>query len=228
MEGREFRVKGGGGVRMVAPSSSADFGELAGRSRSRAALILLGACVVGVFADRGALLSEPWSALAEVGTPFVLVAFAAGRQATHTALSALFGAAALSVGQAAYYAWLLLVEEVAWGTITHNYGAGAWLGAGALVGAFLGALGSASRSDRRGLVRALGWGLLVAVPLAEGVRVARSDRPQIVASAVLLMVAVALSAWAIRRDGAPWTLGLVSVVAVIPAFLLAENFRHFI
>jgi hypothetical protein len=96
------------------------------------------------------------------------------------------------------------------------------------VGALVGALGSASRAQRKGLVRALAWGLLVAVPLAEGVRLARWEQPRIVAGTVLLVVAVALCGWAIRRDRAPWSLAVVAVVAVTPTVLLAENFRHLI
>lgn len=213
---------------MDASVASVENSERAGRSWVNAGLVLLAACAVGVFADRGALLAAPWSALAEVGTPFVLVAFAAGRQSSRPPLSAFWGATVLSVGQAAYYAWLLLGQDVAWGTITHSYRAGAWLAAGALVGGLVGALGGASRPRRRGLVRALGWGLLLAVPLAEGFRVARSEPPQIVAGTVLLGVAVALCGWAIRRDRAPWSLGVVSLVAMAPAVLLAENFRHLV
>lgn len=208
--------------------ASVENSERAGRSWVNAGLVLLAACAVGVFADRGALLAAPWSALAEVGTPFVLVAFAAGRQSSRPPLSAFWGATVLSVGQAAYYAWLLLGQDVAWGTITHSYRAGAWLAAGALVGGLVGALGGASRPRRRGLVRALGWGLLLAVPLAEGFRVARSEPPQIVAGTVLLGVAVVLCGWAISRDRAPWSLGVVSLVATAPAVLLAENFRHLV
>ena len=92
----------------------------------------------------------------------------------------------------------------------------------------MGALGGASRAGRRRLVRSVGWGLLVAVPVAEGVRVARSEPPQIVACTVLVGVAVALWGWAIRYDRAPWPLGLVTLVAAGPAVLLAENFRHLI
>lgn len=211
-----------------ASAASLEKGERAGRSGVSAGLVLLAACAVGVFADRGALLAAPWSALAEVGTPFVLVAFAAGRQYSRAALSAFWGATVLSVGQAAYYAWLMLGQDVAWGTITHSYRAGAWLAVGALVGGLVGALGGTSRPRRRGLVRALGWGLLVAVPLAEGLRMVRLEPPQIAAGTVLLGVAAALCGWAIRRDRAPWSLGVVSLVATAPAVLLAENFRHLV
>jgi hypothetical protein len=183
---------------------------------------------VGVFADRGALLAAPWSALAEAGTPFVLVAFAAGRQSSRFTVSALWGATVFSVGQAAYYAWLLLGQDVTWETITHSYRAGAWLAVGALVGSLFGVLGGASRAQRRGVVRALGWGLLVAVPLAEGVRVARSGPPQIVGGRVLLGLAVAVCAWAIHRDRAPWPPGVVSLLAAAPAVLLAASFRHLV
>lgn len=193
-----------------------------------AALVLVAACAIGVFSDRGALLAEPWSALAEIGTPFVLVAFAAGRQPLRMVSGALWGAAVLSIGLAAYYAWLLVVQDVPLGTLAYHYRAGAWLTAGGLIGALAGALGNASRPERGGPIRALGWGLLIAVPLAEAVRVSRWQPPQVGAGIVLLALAAGLYAWAIRQDRARWHLGGVALVAVLPAVLVAENFRHLI
>lgn len=217
------------GVAVVDASvSSPASSKRAGANGLSAALVLVAACAVGVFSDRGALLAEPWSALAEIGTPFVLVAFAAGRQPSRMGLSVLWGAAVLSIGLAAYYAWLLLVHDVAWGTLTYQYRAGAWLTAGVLVGALAGALGSASRPERGGPIRAVGWGLLIAVPLAEAVRVSRWQPPQVGAGIVLLVLAASLYAWAVRQDRARWQLAAVAVVAVVPAVLVAENFRHLI
>lgn len=193
-----------------------------------AALVLLAGCVVGVFADAGATLAAPWSALAEAGTPFILVAFAAGRFSSRLTLSALAGAVALSFAQGAYYAWLMLGHDVAWGTVTYQYRASAWLAAGAVVGAVAGALGGASRAMRSRPVRALAWGLLVAVPLAEGVRLARAAGSHTGAGMILVATAAAIWAWAIVRDRAPWPSGVVSVVALIPAVLVVENFRQFV
>lgn len=208
--------------------SSPESSIRAGVNPVSAALVLMAACAVGVFSDRGALLAEPWSALAEVGTPFVLVAFAAGRQPLRMRLSVLWGAAALSIGLAAYYAWLLLVQDVSWGTLAHSYRAGAWLAAGVLIGALAGALGSASRPERDGPIRALAWGLLIASPLAEAVRVFRWQPPQVGAGIVLLVLATGLFAWAVRQDRTRWHLAAVVFLAVVPALLLAENFRHLI
>ena len=190
-----------------------------------ALLLVLAACAAGLFSDRGALLAEPWSAFAETGTPFVLVAFAAGRQSSRFGWSALWGATVLGIGLAAYYAWLLLVQDVAWGTLTYHYGAGAWLAAGVVVGALAGALGCASRPDRSNLVRASGWGLVIASPLAEGLRVFGW---QPAAGVILLVLAAVLYAWAVGRDRAPWQLAAVSVVAVAPGLLLAENVRQLV
>src|SRR3954454_16961015 len=206
------------------PASS----KRAGANARRAALVLVAACAIGVFSDRGALMAEPWSALAEIGTPFVIVAFAAGRQPSRVGSSVLWGAAVLSMGLSAYYAWLFLVHEVAWGTLTHQYRAGAWMGAGVLVGAFAGALGSASRPERGGPIRAMSWGLLIAVPLAEAVRVSRWQPPQLGAGVVLLVLTASLYAWAVRQDRARWELVAVAVVAVVPAVLVAESFRHLV
>ena len=217
------------GVAVVDASvSSPPSSKRAGASGLSAALLLVAACAIGVFSDRGALLAQPWSALAEIGTPFVLVAFAAGRQPSRMRLSALWGAAVLSIGLAAYYAWLLLVHDVAWGTLTYQYRAGAWLTAGVLVGALAGAVGSASRPERAGPIRAVGWGLLIAVPLAEAVRVSRWQPPQVGASMVLLVLAASLYAWAVRQDRARWQLAAVAIVAAVPAVLVAENFRHLV
>lgn len=193
-----------------------------------AAVLLVSACAIGVFSDRGALLAQPWSALAEVGTPFVLVAFVAGRQPPRMRLSMLWGAAVLSIGLAAYYAWLLLVDDVTWATLTYQYRAGAWLTAGVLVGVLAGAVGSASRPDRAGPIRAVGWGLLIAVPLAEAVRVSRWQPPQVGAGIVLLVLAASLYAWAVLQDRARWHLAVVAIVAAVPAVLVAENFRHLV
>jgi hypothetical protein len=213
---------------MDASVSSPATSKRAGANGLGAALVLVAACAIGVFSDRGALLAEPWSVLAELGTPFVLVAFAAGRQPSRMGLSVLWGAAVLSIGLAAYYAWLLLGRHVAWGTLTYQYRAGAWLTAGVLVGALAGALGSASRPERGGPSRAVGWGLLIAVPLAEAVRVSRWQPPQIGAGIVLLVLAASLYAWAVRQDRAWWQPAAVAFVAVVPAALVAENFRHLI
>lgn len=207
---------------------SSHSGRRAGRAWLKVALVLLAACVVGVFADRGALLAKPWSAFAEIGTPFLLVAFAAGRQPSRFGLGMLWGAAVLSLGQAAYYAWLFLGQEVSWGTLSYQYRAGEWLLAGALVGALAGALGSASRAQRGGPTRALGWGLLVAVPVAECVWVARWQPPEVSVAAGLLVAAAALYSWAVCRDRAPSSLGVVAVVAAAPGVLVAENFRQLI
>lgn len=208
--------------------SSPESSKRVGANGVSAALVLVAACAIGVFSDRGTLLAEPWSALAEIGTPFVLVAFAAGRQPSRMGLSMLWGAAVLSIGLAAYYAWLLLVQDVAWGTLTYQYHAGAWLTAGVLMGALAGALGSASRPERGGPIRALGWGLLIASPLAEAVRVSRWQPPRVGAGMILFVLAAGLYAWAVRWDRAPWQLVAVAVVAVVPAVLVAENFRHLI
>lgn len=200
-----------------------------GRSRGSVArdalLLLLAASAVGVFSDRGALLAEPWSAFAETGTPFVLVGFAAGRQSSRLDLAALWGATVLGVGLAAYYAWLLLGQGVAWGTLTHQYAVGAWLAAGAVVGALVGVVGCASRPGRGTVTRATAWGLLIATPLAEGTR-AFGWQP--VAGGVLLVLAAVLYAWAVRLDRAPRRLAAVSLVAMAPSLLLAENFRHYV
>jgi len=190
-----------------------------------ALLLLLAACAVGVFSDRGALLAEPWNAFAETGTPFVLVGFVAGRQSSRLALAALWGATVLSTGVAVYYAWLLLGQGVSWGTLSYQYGAGAWLAAGALVGALVGAAGCASRPGRGTLTRASAWGLLIATPLAEGTRFFGW---QPVAGIALLALAAVLYAWAVRRDRAPWQLAAISLVALAPSLLLAENFRHYV
>lgn len=221
---REFGVV----VADASVSSPSSSSKRAGTSGLSAALLLVAACASGVFSDRGALLAQPWSALAEMGTPFVLVAFAAGRQQSRMRLSVLWGAAVLSIGLAAYYAWLLLVQDATWGTLTYQYRAGEWLTAGLLVGGFAGALGSASCPERAGPIRAVGWGLLIAVPLAEAVRASRWQPPQVGAGIVLLVVAASLCAWAVRRDRARWQLAAVAIAAAVPAVLAAENLRHLI
>jgi hypothetical protein len=104
---------------------------------------------------------------------------------------------------------------------------GVWLMAGVLVGALAGALGSASRAPRGGQPDA-GVGSSVAVPLAEGVWVARWQPPQVSAGVALLVMAVVLYLWAVRRDRAPWQLGVVSALAFAPGVLLPENFRHLV
>lgn len=202
--------------------------QRSGPKPSRAAVILVAAAAVGVYSDRGALLPQPWNAFAEIGTSFVLVAFAAGRQASRMALAVLWGAAVLSAALAAYYAWLLLVEDVSWGTITSQYRPVAWLAAGVLVGVFAGGCGSASRRERGRPLRAVAWGLVIVSPLAEGVRVFGWQPPQPVAGPSLLLLAVGLYGWAVRRDRAPWQAGLVTVAAAAPAVFVAENFRHLI
>lgn len=76
---------------------------------------------------------------------------------------------------------------------------------------------------RSTLVRASGWGLVIASPLAEGLHVFGWEPA---AGAILLVLAAVLYAWAVGRDRAPWQLAAVSVVAVAPGLLLAANFRQ--
>lgn len=92
------------------------------------------ALALGVYSDRGSLLPQPWSTLAELGTPWLALSFWAGRRSDKLWRSVLLGASMIVLGFLAYYGWLLGVEQVAIGTLLHSYQAASWFPAGTVIG----------------------------------------------------------------------------------------------
>lgn len=157
-----------------------------------AAAVLLG--VLAEVAVRGAT-TQIWTT---VGTPWLLLAFAAGRRTPRTLGAAAWGAGLVLLGFVVYYAWLLLVQRMPWSEVRDDHHALGWLALGAVAGAVCGLVGVLSRHPRTA-VRAAAWSLVVAIPLVDlvvWVRGAEEGRMFVVVG--LGLVAAGLFAWALR------------------------------
>lgn len=125
---------------------------------------------LGVYADRGSLLPQPLGMVAELGSPWLVLAFWAGRRSGKVWLSGLLGASTIVLGFIAYYGWLLAVEGVAFGTLVHSYRAPSWFAVGSAIGGMFGVAGAVSRAAASVVLMTAAWSLVAAVPLAEAWR----------------------------------------------------------
>ncbi|MBA2955500.1 hypothetical protein GON03_14285 [Nocardioides sp. MAH-18] len=173
-----------------------------------AAAVLLG--VLAEIAVRGAT-SQIWTT---VGTPWLLLAFAAGRRTARPLGAAAWGAGLVLLGFATYYAWLLLVQGMPWTEVRDRHHALGWLALGAVAGAACGLVGVLSRHPRPA-IRTAAWSLVVAIPLVDlvvWVRGAQEGRLLVVVG--LGLVAAALFTWALRA-------GHLQPEVLIPSTVLA-------
>jgi hypothetical protein len=153
---------------------------------------------LGIYADEGQNVYGPLGWLPELGTPWVLIAFAGGRLwSRHLVASAIAGPALISIGLWSY--WLYM--EVAHGTPVYNMtndGRGIyWLGLGCALGLAAALSGAFSRRGR------------LSIPLALfAVAVALFGRSLSEASWQLTLVAAAL-----------WTVGGVAAAGSLMGVL---------
>ena len=173
------------------------------------------AVVLGVLADIGLHLGERTTFLFTAATPWVVLAFSAGRVSSprwsvlSPRWSVLAGGGTLLAGLTAYYLWLLLGMHVSIGVLTGSgYKGVTWFIVGAVVGAVAGGIGGMTRCRRRLLADAA-WCSVIAVPCAEGVTaLGYGAAPPIAMLAVLGGAALALLAWAWRSGARAWALGV--------------------
>lgn len=169
--------------------------------------------LLGVLAEvavRGAT-SQIWTT---VGTPWLLLAFAAGRRTTGAPGAAAWGAGLVLLGFVTYYGWLLLVQGMAWSEVRDVHHAPGWLALGAVAGAVCAVVGVLTRHPRPAL-RTAAWSLVVAIPLVDlvvWVRGAQEGRLLVVVG--LGLVAAGLFAWALRA-------GRLSPEVLAPSTVLA-------
>lgn len=176
---------------------------------------LLTAVLLGVLAEvavRGAT-SQIWTT---VGTPWLLLAFAAGRRTAGAPAAAAWGAGLVLLGFVTYYGWLLGVQGMPWSQVRDVHHAVGWLALGAVAGAVCGLVGVLSRHPRPAL-RTAAWSLVVAIPLVDlvvWVRGAQEGRFVVVVG--LGLVAAGLFAWALKAGRLqPEVLAPSSVLAAV-------------
>ena len=197
----------------------------------RAVCILgVAAIVLGVWADQGQRLPGFWSQVPELGTPWVLLGFAAGRLWRRRWIVALLaGMGAVVMALISYY----LFVHVRYGTGLYNAMNGArgvsLLALAAGVGAASGTAG-AFTGAALAMTRTAAWTLVVAVPAAEIWRVRRHGSAHDELVALLAAAAVCLLWWVKRHTALRWSwlltgtltwvgLGLVAMTA-LPALPL--------
>ncbi len=184
----------------TAPPVSAD----ARRVGLRLVGLAAAAVLLGVYADVGAYAGGFWGLLPEMGTPWVLLAFAGGRVAPRGAVtSALAGSCLILVGLASYWAFMHLAYDVELYQYVGNGRGLSWSTMAVVLGTVAGLAGrsSAARTPRRA---AAGWGFAVGVPLAEAARVLTSGGfPNADALAVVLMTTAAATTVVALREAPP-------------------------
>lgn len=170
-----------------------------GRRWTAVAALCAAPLLLGVYADVGQYADGFWGKLPELGTPWLLVAFAGGRVVERRPLVAAGTGLALILGGLAVYG---LFVHLVHGTELYNVVMGGrasyWAVTAAVLGPVAGLAGAWSRL-RRPLLRSIGWGFAVAVPLAELGRIVLLAQgylhdPGLAISLVLLASAVALAA----------------------------------
>jgi hypothetical protein len=210
---------------------------------ARVALLGLAAIALGILGDEGLRWGQVGVAVFTAPTPWILLAFAAGRQVSRWWLSAVLGGAALAGSLAVYYAWMTVVHDVDRTTVwSGGYDARLYLSAGLVVGLVTGLLGGVSRGTATprselgpghmtGPAADVAWCGLVAVPVVDGVlqyRYAGWDEPW-VSLAVFGAVAVVACGWALasgaRRLTLAWGVPAVSAILyVVELVVLREVF----
>lgn len=163
--------------------------------------------VLGILADVGMNLDDDVIFLFAAATPWVLVAFSAGRGSTR--YSPLVGSGTLLAGLATHYLWLHLGMGVSWGVLTGSGFRGTtWIVVGAVAGAVSGGIGGLTRHPHS-LVAALAWCGAVAVPCADGyLQFAYGAVSPGAAVAVFGGAALALLVWAWGGGVRIWVLAL--------------------
>jgi hypothetical protein len=161
-----------------------------------------------VLSAQGADLPGALRALPDLGTPWLVLAFVAGRGARDVRRAVLTAVAAVEIGLVTYYVWQATLG--AGGSMLADYGAPVWIVGGALLAAVFGAAGWLGNRSESPTVRVLAWGLLAGVPIAEipHARASGVDYRNLVVAG-LVVTSLALVAWATAR-------GRVSASVLVP------------
>ncbi|MBB3041133.1 DUF6518 family protein [Nocardioides soli] len=180
----------------------------AARARLRLPLLLGCGVALGVLSAQGADLPGALRALPDLGTPWLVLAFVAGRGARDVRRAGLTAIAAVEAGLVTYYVWQATLG--AGGSMLSDYGAPVWLVGGALLGGILGGAGWLGEHSESSTTRVLAWGLLAGVPIAEipHARASGVDYRDLVVAG-LVATSLVLVAWATAR-------GRVSPSVLVP------------
>ncbi|MFC7493027.1 MULTISPECIES: DUF6518 family protein [unclassified Nocardioides] len=164
----------------------------------RPALLLGCGVALGVLSAQGSDLPGALRALPDLGTPWLVLAFVAGRGASEVRRAAVTAVVVVEAGLVTYYVWQATLG--AGGSMLSDYGAPVWLIGGALLGAVLGAAGWLGEHGESATTRVLAWGLLAGVPIAEipHARASGLDYRNLVIAG-LVATALAIVAWATAR-----------------------------
>ena len=150
--------------------------------------------------------------LPEMGTPWVLLAFAGGRAAHRGAVtSAAAGSSLILLGLASYWAFMHLAYDVELYQYVGNGRGLSWSMMAIVLGTVAGLAGrsSAARTPRR---VAAGWGFAVGVPLAEAVHVLTPGGFPNPEPLALVLVTTASATTAVSlREARPMPLALASL-----------------
>lgn len=187
----------------------------------------MAAVALGVFADQGQRLPGFWAVVPELGTPWALLGFGAGRFWRHRRqIAVLAGLSCVVLALWAYY----LYVHLQYGTELYNVmngSRGSYLIvlAAAVGGAsgFAGALSGAANA----FARTAGWAFVVAVPAAEVWRASQYDDARHGLQALLTGTALCLLAWAWRYTGRWWALVVATFAWVGLGLLVLVGLQAF-
>ena len=159
---------------------------------------LAAAVSLGVLSDIGLHLGDQATFLFALASPWVLLAFSAGR-ASAPSWSAFAGAGTLLAGLAAYYLWMLIGPGVALAVLTGSgYKGMTWVAVGTAVGAVAGGIGALTKHRRLFLAEAA-WCGAAAAPSVDAILLAAyGDAPRTAVAIVVGGAALAL-AWAMSH-----------------------------
>lgn len=186
------------------------------------AAALLAGVGLGVASRLGDDLAGGWSWVANVGGPWLVLAFVVGAAGPSSRQAAARGAATMACAVGAYYAWIALVQH---GAGRHDLAAMAalWAVVGVASGAVFGAAGRSWRAGRR-LGRLAGAALLSAALVGEAALLLPAGQPA-GARAVLLAELVIGGAlpWALLRHPRDVAGGAALAASLLPVAVVATS-----
>jgi hypothetical protein len=206
------------------PGPASGFSTPDAALRSRVRLIcepIAAAVLLGVAADQLFRLPSPWSYLAVLGSPWLVIAWACARGHRHVN-TAVVSASVVMVGGLIVFAVFKLLSYGSDSIRPFLGEAAFWFIAGLVLAAITGVAAVWSRSSNRWM-RAVGWALPISALLAEAVlawtRIPAGSR----SASVSLLVAggAVMFAWGLRHNALWRLLATVCVVAASSLCLAA-------